>query len=490
MLAAHSSFVRRRGLHFGRSLYRTMMSSSSESASSPRGQKREGDISAVFASLRPSDSADVFPPRFAELKRTMWNEGLVQSWKEVLDALQVETARIAELGEKVVPQIPFESFQKGLSAGDISSIRTAGCVVVKGAVPKEEAIAWKRDIQEYVGANPGQVKGFPADNIQVFELYNTRSQMRARTHPNILKTQQALLSLWNDRSGEVRLDTPISYFDRLRIRFPGDAKFALGPHVDGGSIERWEDPTYRSCFQSILAGGSAWKDHNPFDAAPRVHAIQDLYNAPSQCSIFRPWQGWTAMSSTGPGEGTLRVLPMLSLATAYWVLRPFFRARNPASPSLKWEDWNELDLDGTGFAGCGLGTGLELNDTAHPHLRLNETMVSMPRVEPGDQVYWHCDMIHAVEGFHGGKEDSSVMYIPAVPLTLKNAQYLRDQRNNFLAGLPAPDFPGGPGESTFVGRATADDVYPGGRRAVGLDKFESKGDGSDISAEANRILAV
>jgi hypothetical protein len=93
------------------------------------------------------------------------------------------------------------------------------------------------------------------------------------------------------------------------------------------------------------------------------------------------------MSSTGPGEGTLRVLPTLSLATAYWVLRPFFRARDPTSSSLEWKDWNELDLEGTGFAGCGLGTGLELNDATHPHLRLDKTMVSMPRVEPGDQVY-------------------------------------------------------------------------------------------------------
>ncbi|KAF8217086.1 hypothetical protein K438DRAFT_1914615 [Mycena galopus ATCC 62051] len=209
-----------------------------------------------------------------------------------------------------------------------------------------------------------------------------------------------------------------------------------------------------------------------------------------QCSIFRPWQGWTAISSTGPGEGTLQVLPMLSLATAYWMLRPFFRARNPASPSLKWEDWNELDLDGTGFVGCGLGTGLELNDATHPHLRLKQTMVSMPRIQPGDQVYWHCDMIHAVEGYHGGKEDSSVMYIPAVPLTLDNAQYLRDQRSNFLAGLPAPDFPGGPGESTFVGRATAEDVHPGGRCAMGLEKFNATGDGSKLFAEANRILAA
>jgi hypothetical protein len=122
--------------------------------------------------------------------------------------------------------------------------------------------------------------GFPADNIQVYELYNTTSQMRARTHPAILETQRALLTLWNDASGQVSLDTPISYFDRLRIRLPGDSKFTLGPHVDGGSIERWEDPEYRKCFNKILEGGSAWREYNPFNAGPRVHAKQDLYQAP------------------------------------------------------------------------------------------------------------------------------------------------------------------------------------------------------------------
>ncbi|KAJ7022104.1 hypothetical protein C8F04DRAFT_971886 [Mycena alexandri] len=415
------------------------MATVSATETSSRRQKGEGDISAVFSSLRPSDPTNAFPPRFAELKRTMWNDGLAQSWKEVLEALEVETARIAERGEAMVPKIPMERIHKGLSAEEISTIKTAGCVIVKGGIPKEEALSWKYNIQKYVAANPGQVKGFPADNIQVFELYNTTSQMQARTHPAVLATQRALLSIWHDRSGEASLDTPISYFDRLRIRFPGDAKFALGPHVDAGSIERWEDSVYRSCFSKILQGGSGWREHDPYDAAPRVHATQDLYNAPNQCSIFRPWQGWTAMSSTGPGEGTLRVLPMLSLATAYWILRPFFRARDPKSASLKWEDWNELDLDGTAFAGCGLGTGLELNDITHPHLRLNQTMVSMPQVEPGDQVYCaHCDMIHAVEAYHGGQGDSSVLYIPAVPLTLDNVRYLRDQRSNFLAGLPAP----------------------------------------------------
>jgi hypothetical protein len=31
----------------------------------------------------------------------------------------------------------------------------------------------------------------------------------------------------------------------------------------------------------------------------------------------------------------------------------------------------------------------------------------------------HCDVVHAVETLNGGKSDSSVFYIPAVPLTIK-----------------------------------------------------------------------
>jgi len=124
------------------------------------------------------------------------------------------------------------------------------------------------------------ISGFPADNIQVFEFYNTRSQVLARTHPAILDTQQKLLSFWttSDPSTEISLKTPISYFDRLRIRQPGDTVFTLGPHVDGGSIERWEDPGYRACFKKIFEG--RWKEHNPFDASPRIGAKQDLYNGP------------------------------------------------------------------------------------------------------------------------------------------------------------------------------------------------------------------
>jgi len=296
-------------------------------------------------------------------------------------------------------------------------------------------------------------------------MYNSKAQIRARTNAALIETQKFMLSLWHtsDPSTEISLTTPISYFDRLRIRQPGDATFTLGPHIDGGSFERWEDPGYRACFGKILQGGSRWREHDPFDATPRIHAKQDLYNAPyvfvevgilhwtltvfllllfahrNQCSIFRPWQGWTSISSTGPKEGTLRVLPMLSLASAYTILRPFFRPRvGLQSDSLKFEDW-EVDIHGPSFPGSGMGKAQELNIKTHPHLRLDRTMVSMPRVEPGDQVYCascellnlldnainifftmegHCDLVHAVESEHRGHSDSSVLYIPAVPLTL------------------------------------------------------------------------
>ncbi|KAF7309866.1 Duf1479 domain protein [Mycena indigotica] len=459
-------------------------------ASSGRSQKGEGDISAVFASLRPDDAVHAFPPRFADLKRAIWEKStgsLEQSWKEVLGELELETKHIRESGEQMIPQISIDAIHRGLSAEESIKIREAGCVVVKGAVSQKIALEWKLAIQQYAAVNADKVKGFPADKIQVYELYNTVSQMQARTHPNILATQRALLSLWHTSSDDIRLDAPISYFDRLRIRFPGDMKFALGPHADAGSIERWEDLEYRKCFSKILDGGSSWRNYDPYFATPRVNAKQDLYHAPNQCSIFRPWQGWTSMSNTGPGQGTLQLLPSLRLATAYWILRPFFRPRDPTSPSLKFENWNVPDVDNPNFVGAGMGTGLELNNITHPHLKLAETMVSVPMVEPGDQVYWHCDMIHAVEARHGGVQDSSVLYIPAVPLTADNAHYLRDQRNNFLAGLPAPDFPGGSGESDFVGRATEGDVHPQAesQQAMGFRPFVGNG---QLLREANAIL--
>lgn len=80
----------------------------------------------------------------------------------------------------------------------------------------------------------------------------------------MLKTQTALLSLFTaPPESQVSLRTPLLYSDRLRIRHPGDAQFVLGPHMDGGSIERWEDDDYRSVFDKILTG--RWEEFDAWD---------------------------------------------------------------------------------------------------------------------------------------------------------------------------------------------------------------------------------
>ncbi|KAF9479392.1 DUF1479-domain-containing protein [Pholiota conissans] len=461
-------------------------------ATATRTAKSEGSIADIFTSLT-NEEHTALPDRFIDLKKELWKDSLVESWRQVLEALGPAIEEIEFKGSDIVPRVSYDEIVQGLTQEKIDEIKKIGVIVVTGGVPKGQALGWKQSIRDYAKVNVEHVKGFPPDNIQVFEIYNSKAQTEARTHPSIINTQKFLLSLWHksDPSTEVSLETPMSYFDRLRIRQPGDSKFTLGPHTDGGSVERWEDKGLQKVFSKLLEGGSNWKNHDPFDATPRLGVIQDMYHATNACSIFRAWQGWTSMSTTGPNEGTLRVLPMLSLSSAYVILRPFFRPKHPSSPSLKFEDWVP-DVDSPTFPGSSIRKTQELNEKTHPHLQLARTMVSVPKVEPGDQVYWHCDVVHAVESHHKGAGDSSVLYIPAVPLTVHNASYIRDQRINFFAGLPPPDFPGGEGESKYVGRGSVDDINTNeGRYMYGLKAFEvddSKALSAEFVEKVNRVL--
>jgi len=194
----------------------------------------------------------------------------------------------------------------------------------------------------------------------------------------------------------------------------------------------------------------------------------NMYETAGGCSVYRAWQGWLSMSSTGPGEGTLRVLPLTRTATAYWLLRPFFSP--PSSMSSSLTGW-EPSIDTPYLQGATPGRGQEMNADLHPHLELTEgvlgSVVSVPHVEPGDVVMWHADLIHAVESRHGGPSDSSVMYIPAAPSTPQNLAYIQQQRQSFLDGTPPLDFPGGVGESSHVGRGTRDMIEAvGGKPAL------------------------
>lgn len=294
-----------------------------------------------------------------------------------------------------------------------------------------------------------------------------------------------MLSLFNaspEAASTVSLSQPLTYCDRLRIRLPGDAKFALGPHVDGGSVERWEDPHYRSAYRAILQGH--WRDHDAWDIGGRPLANMNLYDGPGSCGVFRALQGWTSLSTTRAGEGTLKVYPALKHGMAYMLLRPFFQPVDPTSPLLDPQAW-KLDLDTSDFPKAPLGRSQEFDDASHPHLELSRTMTSLGEVRPGDTAWWHCDAIHSVESQHSGKGPSAVFYIPSVPLTVANAEYVASQRDSFQAGIPPPDFPGGDGESRFAGKGDEKAVIGDeGKMAMGLQALSS----GSSSNEAERAL--
>lgn len=124
-------------------------------------------------------------------------------------------------------------------------------------------------------------------------------------------------------------------------------------------------------------------------------------------------------------------------------------------------------------------------------------MIHVPTVKPGDYVAWHCDTIHSVDKTHSGKSDSSVLYIPACPLTEANAKGLLHQRDNFIAGTPSPDFGGGIGESEHAGRVRAEEmealVGVEGCRAAGLMEWDSNEHGlspgqKEVLDRANKVL--
>jgi hypothetical protein len=52
----------------------------------------------------------------------------------------------------------------------------------------------------------------------------------------------------------------------------------------------------------------------------------------------------------------------------------------------------EDDLDSEWFPGTFSDDSQLLRSESHPHLRLEECLVSIPKMYPGDTVWWHRDV--------------------------------------------------------------------------------------------------
>ncbi|KAJ6460247.1 hypothetical protein C8R45DRAFT_1180344 [Mycena sanguinolenta] len=407
------------------------------------------------------------PPRFAVIKHAIastnpnFEQHLMKAWNEVL----------AELDNYPLYfwyKLSFADLNK-LSEAQIADIKRKGTVVIKDVVDDDQARAWKTSLEEFVQANP-HAEGFPEADKQFFHVYWTKAQIKARAHPNMFAASIWLNNLYHITAEQkvegVDLATPLSYADRFRIRHPGIMWGRHPPHIDGGAIECWEDENFRVCFADILSG--EWSKHDPYALEPRLNAQTSLYGRPGQSTVFRAFQGWLAISKTGPGQGTLKVFPDILLSNAYIIMRPFFRplVSLDSKDILDAKNW-AFDMSTPDFPGIFTRDngfwGLRPTTELHPHLLLDATMTSVPAVDPGDTVFWHCDIVHSVEQEHTGSEDSAVMYIPAVPLTPANARYVERQKDHFV---PPPDYAAATTGVGLVGLGSDKDIEePLGRKA-------------------------
>jgi hypothetical protein len=361
-----------------------------------------------------------------------------------------------------VPEVEYRDLSAGELPGPLADrIRRRGCAVIRGVFPASRVAAWNGEIGEYIERNRyvekqksrvGLDKYFAtlgAASPQIYALYWSKPQVAVRQSEELARVRAALNRLWRQPAGAPAFEASreCSYADRLRRRQPGDTTLGLSPHADGGSVERWCDPSYQRVYGEVLFGDPTRYD--PFDATHRVSTEE--IPSPAVCSVFRTFQGWTAMSVQGPGDGTLQLIPVANLMG--WML---LRALQPDVPA---------------DALCGAKAGKALPFEERWHEAAAAALVPIPRVQPGDTVWWHNDIIHAVEREHRGKGSSNVVYVGAAPLCPKNAAFLPRQAEAFRLGKSCPDFAAEDYEVDFEGRATAEDLTPLGQRQMGLEPW-------------------
>ncbi|OKL62045.1 hypothetical protein UA08_02405 [Talaromyces atroroseus] len=362
-------------------------------------------------------------------------ENLTRSWVKVCSNLEQITAKIRDAGSTIIPEIAFDQLQY-LSEEQKEESKKIGCFIIRGVVQRDLAEKWLKDLKDYVSENRKMVTGWPEQTPSILRMYYSPSQMAARSHPNSLKVARELISWWHDKESPQSPD-PLTYADAVRIRPPGQPFFGLGPHIDAGSLSRWADPTYRSCYAPVWQGNP--EDLDLYELSIRKRANPRLFPGSAHCSVFRAFQGWTSLTTTGPGEGSLLLYPHVKWVMAYVLLRPFFKAPNTEEDVLDASKWT-FDPDTPWFPGTFRPESQRLSISSHPHLHLRDCLVHIPPMEPGDTVWWHADMCHAVDTEHKGTGDSAVLYIAATPSTEDNIRYIDSQLEAFRDGYFPPDF--------------------------------------------------
>jgi len=364
-----------------------------------------------------------------------------------------------ETGGTVIPVLPYSDIAAGTVApAMIAQIKDRGACIIRETFAPEQARAWDDEIGRYVEENGLTEKlthaaedkyfgNLAAAKPQIYGIYWSRPQVQARQSESLTRVRVFLNRLWRAESeGRHHIDpdqVPV-YSDRIRRRPPRASSLGLSPHVDGGSVERWLAPNFRNVYRHVFSGDL--QAYDAFDSAFRPEAEE--IPSPAVCSMFRTFQGWTALTRQGQGDGTLQLIP-IARSMLYILLRAL------------QDDVGETEL-------CGAQPARALSVEPEWHGLLLDALTPIPLMQPGDTVFWHPDVVHAVESEHNGTDYSNVMYIGATVGCAKNGAYLDKQAAAFLSGKTPPDFAPDDFEVDFRGRATEADLTPLGRSQMGL----------------------
>ena len=388
-----------------------------------------------------------------------------ENFKKIEKFIEKEVQEIQKLqnsNSAIVPEISFNDLSKSDNSNIIDTIKRRGCVVVRDVFDDKQINEWNSDIEDYIKKNnyyelqkekadlDKYFSDLKSGKPQIFGLYWSKTQTKIRQSEELHRVKKWINNLWTFQYPGYQVFDPnkeLIYADRVRRREPGDSTLGLSPHCDAGSIERWIECNYQKIYEKVFS--DQFEKYDPFEAKYREKT--DLIQSPAVSNTFRTFQGWTALTKQGPSDGTLQLIPIAKGMT-YILTRALL------------DDVPENEL-------CGSKPARALSANKEYHSLLLQGLVSIPAMNPGDTVWWHPDVIHAVEDKHTGKGYSNVIYVGSMPLCEKNLEYAKRQAQSFLKGESPPDFAAEHYETNFLGRATTEDLTSLGKKQLALDDW-------------------
>ena len=372
-----------------------------------------------------------------------------------------EISKLKASKKSIIPEISFNQINQR-NTKFVESIKKRGCVIVRDVFEDLTIERLNNDLEKYIEENnyyddqkkkSGLDKYFSdlkSSKPQIMGLYWSKAQMEIRHSENMLKVKKWLNNLWIYKNDEYEVFDPskeLSYADRVRRREPGDNTLGLSPHCDAGSVERWSDDYYQKIYKDIFSDN--FLRFNPFDAKYRDKTTE--FESPAVAHVFRTFQGWTALTEQGPNDGTLQLIP-IAKAMAYILTRALL------------DDVPKDEL-------CGSKLGKALSVNKEYHSLLLEGLISIPNMKPGDTVWWHPDVVHAVEDKHLGKNYSNVVYVGSTPYCKKNLDYMRKQAKKFLNGESPPDFAAEDFETNYKGRIKTKNLTSLAKKQLAIEEW-------------------